>query len=261
LRLVLLPHQRLESALEFHVGEDDRDVVVLQLGIEDHVDSGGIGERLVDLLDGLGLREGQADRAVARRLQDRRLRAGAADLSLQCLEAGLPRPLRDHLGGLFARLAQLHLGVLVRRVEQDGLVELHHGELRAPGGAVHLALLEVELRRLDLRPGERDLVGVVARLELEGARILEHGDVPVLDRLLLARFPEGARAGTAHEERQRCDDRNTQVNSFSHRDTDLSSFGVRSPLATLGVRSPLATCFARWQDHCPRSGDLRLVKT
>jgi hypothetical protein len=45
----------------------------------------------------------------------------------------------------------------------------------------------------------------------------------VLDRLLLAALAVGLGAGAGRQERQRYSDRGTDVNSFSHRDTNLSS--------------------------------------
>src|SRR5207245_8725328 len=111
------------------------------------------GERLVDLLDRLGLREVQVDRPVARRLEHGRPRAHAAGPALSRFHARLTGPLGDDLRRFVAHLGELLLGVLVGRVEHDRLLELHDGQLRTARGAVALALLEVKLRGLDLGPG------------------------------------------------------------------------------------------------------------
>ena len=74
--VVLLAQQGLEGLLELDVGQDDRDVVVLQLRVEDDVDPRRVGERAVDLLDRLRLREVQVDGPVARRLEDGGRRPG-----------------------------------------------------------------------------------------------------------------------------------------------------------------------------------------
>ena len=157
--VVLLAHQRLERLLELDVRQDDRDVVVLQLRVEDDVDAGRVGERAVDLLDRLRLREVQVDRPVARGLEHRAPSARAPVtffLSVSILDSALRSA--SCLASLLPGASSSRRGVVVGRIEQDGLLELDDGEVGAARAAVDLALLEVELGGLDAGPGERRLV-------------------------------------------------------------------------------------------------------
>ena len=90
--VVLLAHERLQRPLELDVVQDDRDVLVLELRVEDDVDARGGGQRLVDLLERLGLREVQADRLVARGLEHGRPRARARGCGASSPRGPSPRP-------------------------------------------------------------------------------------------------------------------------------------------------------------------------
>src|SRR5262249_21061763 len=78
----------------------------------------------------------------------------------------------------------------------------HDRELRPPGGAVELPLFEVELRRFDLRPRQRDLVLGVGVIQVHGSRVLENREVPVVEGLFLLALPEGLRFRAGHQNRK-----------------------------------------------------------
>ena len=152
-----LPHRRLEGLLERQVPQVDRELVVLQLRVEDDVDPGRGAEGLVDLLDRRVGRERDVDRLVRGRVQHRR--GGPAALRLRLGLLG-----RRASGGLeAARLdllddpLQLLVGDVVRRVERDALLELHLREVELPRRAVEPSPSEVRLGRLQPRAEERRL--------------------------------------------------------------------------------------------------------
>ena len=187
-----LEHQDVHGALERQSRQVHRLLLVeVHLVVVEEVDPDGLRDRFVDLLDGL-LLELQDDRLVRRRGQARgRERAllgrlfGLFDLARGRLE------LRE----LVLRLLQLGLRVGVGAIEEDRLGELRDRELELIGREVALAALEVDGRSPELRPHQRGLVAVVARVEAEGLRVPEHGRVPVLPLRALLSCAEGPLSG------------------------------------------------------------------
>src|SRR5207249_8138881 len=121
-------------------------------------------------------------------------------------------------------LPELDLRVLVGRIEKHRLLELDGCELGTTRRSIELPLLEVELRRLELRAGERQPVTPVLRIQPDGLGVVDHGEIPVLERLLVAGLAKGTRARARRQCDQQEGQRGSRVKSFSHSKKDLSSF-------------------------------------
>ncbi len=196
-----LPHRRLEGLLEGKVPKVDRELVVLQLRVEDDVDPGRGAEGLVDLLDRRVGRKRDVDRLVRRRVQHRRRRPAALRLRLGPLGRRAADSLQAARLDVLVDLLQLLQSDVVRRIERDALLQLHLREVELPRGAMEPPPAEVGMGGLNLRAEERRLVLLVRRVD--GRRLLvgHDGHVPVLQPLVVLRLPEralGGAAGRAH---------------------------------------------------------------
>ena len=201
-------HHHLQRALGCEFAQLHRQPVVLELGVEDHVEPVRLGDRLVNLLHGLRFGKGQGDCLVRPRVENRRLDLGLLRLPLEILELlgavghgqdfHLLLHVFEHLLGVLVGGIQLNRHLqLVARCEQPS--QPTQGE----------TILEMFLGGLLPREGQLHLVVDVVRILGKRLQIVVYGGVPVL--VLERLFPfvpglcrGGATRGRDQEHRSGC---------------------------------------------------------